>query len=90
MLKIEADLTIHRVAALAPALFAALQGDAALALDMSRVERVDTAGLQLLLMLRREAQAGGGSLALHAPGPGLRELAHFYGLDALLAEPARG
>lgn len=90
MLRIEADLTIHRVAALAPALLAALPGDGPLVLDMSAVARIDTAGIQLLLLLQREAQARGRSFALHAPGPAASELACFYGVQQLLGGALHG
>lgn len=53
--RIEGDLTIGHAAALKGELVAALLDAPALALDLSAVTEMDGAGLQLLLLLQREA-----------------------------------
>ena len=56
-----------------------------LELDLSRVTRVDSAGLALLLELARLARSAGRELrCTHAPEQ-LRRLAEFFGLSQLLA-----
>ncbi|MFW6093665.1 MAG: STAS domain-containing protein [Pseudomonadota bacterium] len=55
-----------------------------LRLDCSEVASVDTAGLQLLLVLRRAARDAGGTLELAHVGPELRESARLLGVEASL------
>lgn len=58
-------------------------------LDLSRVTRADSAGLALLLELRRRARAAGQALRFAAAPPQLTGLAAFFGLhDVLALEPA--
>lgn len=59
-------------------------GSEAPVLDLAGVTRVDSAGLALLLELKRESKAPGGLRFANAPAQ-LRELAEFFGLSDLLA-----
>ena len=54
-LAIEGELTISTAAEHRQRLLAALPGSPGLRLDLSGVEELDTAGLQVLLLARREA-----------------------------------
>lgn len=60
-----------------------------LLLDLSAVQDIDTAGVQLLLMLKREAEARGCPLMIGAPSEPVRALFDLYRLSdelrALLA-----
>lgn len=58
-------------------------GSAVAELDLSGVKRVDSAGLALLLELKRESTAPDGLRFVNAP-PQLRQLADFFGLSDLL------
>ncbi|MEV4641782.1 STAS domain-containing protein [Actinoplanes sp. NPDC049548] len=69
---LDGELTIMTAAAHKDRLLSALPGNDGLRVDMSGVEEIDTAGLQVLLLVRREAQrlelpfeigAAGGSVA---------------------------
>lgn len=60
----EGEMTIFAAAELKQPLLAALDGAPALALDLSRVEELDTSGLQLLMLLAREARAKGTAVTL--------------------------
>lgn len=76
------ELTIGQAAASRDQLVDALcatRGD--LALDLSGVTDVDSAGVQLLLALRRSVGARGGSLQLHAPSAVVRDALAVFGLD---------
>ena len=53
-------------------------------LDLSRVTRVDSAGLALLLELSRRCKARGGKLVLRGADERLLRLARFFGLDGIL------
>lgn len=52
-----------------------------LELDLSGITELDTAGLQLLLMARREAAAAGRSLSLTAPSQTVLEVLRIAHLD---------
>lgn len=52
-------------------------------LDLSGVDRVDSAGVALLLAGLRAAHRHGVSFALHQPPRQLLTLLHFYGLDTM-------
>jgi anti-sigma B factor antagonist len=69
-LSLEGDLTISRAAELKPRLLDALSGP--LDVDLSGVTAIDGAGLQLLVMLSREAARRGVPIAWHAPSRAVR------------------
>jgi anti-sigma B factor antagonist len=58
-----------------------------LTLDLSAVEACDSAGVQLLLALRRSLLSQGRSLRVGAAAPAVRQALATYGLDSLLAAP---
>ncbi|MDR3419601.1 MAG: STAS domain-containing protein [Nevskia sp.] len=63
------------------------QADALLAggiLDLSRVTRVDSAGLALLLELSRRSKSRGARLGIRGADPQILRLAGFFGLDQVL------
>lgn len=68
----------------APALLAQHAGSADPSIDLAAVTRVDSAGLALLLELKRESKAPGGLKFANAPAQ-LRQLADFFDLSDLLA-----
>lgn len=57
-------------------------------LDGERVERVDTAALQLLVLFRRELESQGGKLGWRGVNPALGAAAGLLGLEQLLNLPA--
>ena len=83
------DCRMAAQAALQAELAAALPGGAVV-LDGSGVERVDTAALQLLVLLRRELDGRGGKLAWHGASEALNEAAGLLGLARILELPANG
>ncbi|HKR77032.1 MAG TPA: STAS domain-containing protein [Rhodanobacter sp.] len=83
------DCRMAAQAALQAELVAALPGGAVV-LDGSRVERVDTAALQLLVLLRRELDGRGGTLAWQGSSEALNDAAGLLGLAKILELPAAG
>ncbi len=75
------ELTIHQVRAITPRLIDLARSGDALALDLSGVCHIDTAGMQLLLAVRREAARACTPLALANPSPAVSELLSFYHLE---------
>jgi anti-sigma B factor antagonist len=92
-LRLDGEMTIYRAAELKQALLAAIDGAASLALDLSGVTEIDSAGLQLLMLAKRTAQSKGGDLHLAAQSNAvadvldLLDLATYFG-DQLVI-PAR-
>ncbi|WP_346285552.1 STAS domain-containing protein [Zoogloea sp.] len=81
------DLTIYRVAELKPALLDAVAEGERIELDLSGVERMDSAGCQLLMLAKREASAAGKTLAIVAHSPAVQSLIEFYNLAAWFGDP---
>lgn len=78
-------LTIHHVHELAPELIAAACSGDSLKIDLSGVERIDSAGLQLLALLQREAGECQTRLEFENPSAAVTDLAGFYRLHSVLA-----
>lgn len=71
------DLTIYTVAAAKTALLSELQAAPSVALDLSQVGEIDTAGLQLLIFAKREAERLSKSLSVVAPSTAVTALLDF-------------
>lgn len=91
-LRMQCDLTIFQAAQLWPAFGEALEQTRVLEVDLAGVGEFDSAGLQLLLMLRQAAIAGGRGLRLSNPGAAVVETLALVGASGLLDEvpPAPG
>ena len=74
LLFIEGDFTIRRVPEMKDVLLARLAQSQALEVDLAGVTEIDTAGVQLLLMVRRAAQASQKDLRLVAHSPAVASL----------------
>jgi len=72
-----------------PLLDALIGGPAELQIDLSRVSEFDTAGLQMLLLVHREALAKGGELQIGATSHIVRETLTLCGALWLLAQPPK-
>lgn len=79
-LAVEGEMTIYRTAELNPALLEAVRTLDAPALDLSAVTEFDSAGVQLLLVARREAERLGKRLALQGASPAVRAAFALLGL----------
>lgn len=62
--RIEHDMTIYTALETKAKLTDIMKKDFEIELDLSRVSEMDTAGLQLLIMAKREFQSSGGNLYL--------------------------
>jgi anti-sigma B factor antagonist len=93
--KLAGDWSIYRAAELQAALQAALaQAGDTLELDLSGVTELDTAGVQLLMTAKRQAQAQSRSLRLFGHSAAvldvfdLLNLGPYFGDPLLMARPA--
>lgn len=79
------EFTLHQVRELSERWLRLARSGDDLALDLSGVCHIDTAGAQLLLAIRREAARSCTPLALANPSPAVNDLLSFYRLDRVLA-----
>lgn len=79
---VEGEMTIYRAAELCAGLQAALKdGDGELALDLSAVTEMDSAGVQLLLAAGKSASAAQRELRMAGHSPAVAEVLGVLGLD---------
>ncbi len=92
---ISGAMTIYAAAAAKDALLDALNDAVDLEVDLSGVDEMDTAGAQLLVLLKREATSAGKRVALSGHGPAVLEvfdcyrLAAYFGDSVLIGEGKR-
>jgi anti-sigma B factor antagonist len=82
-----AELTIYRVAELRQELLAALARGVH-CYDLSAVTECDSAGLQLLLSLRRSVQAAGGVCRFEPVPDPVRSIAALFDVESILCSKA--
>lgn len=68
------DMTIYHAAELKPLILAEVRGSARPELDLRNVAELDSAGVQLLYLARREAAAAGANLRIFGCSPVVREI----------------
>lgn len=81
MLTLEGELSIHEAALQRDRLLAWLDRGADGGLDLTAVTECDSAGVQLLVALRKTLEARGQHLQLHAPPACVRAALRDWGLD---------
>jgi anti-sigma B factor antagonist len=86
-LVIEGDLTIYNATELNRALLAELEGAESLELELRGVAEMDSAGLQVLAMLKREAQHHGVELQLTQHSEAVYEVLERFGMQSAFGGP---
>lgn len=86
-LTLETDLTIYNAIDARHRLLDAVRTTKSLELDLSKVGEMDTAGFQLLVMAKREAQRLDRNLSIVAHSPAVREIIEFYNMAAFFGDP---
>jgi len=81
------DLTIYHALEQKQQLISALDGIDSLELDLSHVGEMDTAGLQLLILVKREAGRLNKQLSIVAHSPVVRQTLDFCNLAAFFGDP---
>ena len=87
LLSLTEDLTIYHALEQKHKLLDALSSADELELDLMQVGEIDTAGLQLLILLKKEAQRSGKHLAIVAHSQPVRAVIDFCNLAAELGDP---
>jgi anti-anti-sigma factor len=80
-LPIDGEMTIYRAAELKDTLLAALAAAQALDIELAQVEEIDTSGVQLLLLVQREAARAGKPLVLVGHSAPVRDAFAMLGFD---------
>jgi anti-sigma B factor antagonist len=83
----EGEMTIYHAADLKPALLAALEQSDAIEFDLSAVTELDTSGVQLLMLMKREAVDAGKALKLTGHSAAVLEVFELLGLGGWFGDP---
>lgn len=84
-LRIAGDMTIYAAASIRDELFALVPDcRGTIELDLSDVTALDTAGLQIVLMIRRLAQARGATFRVSKPSAAVLEVIELCGMRRLI------
>ena len=86
VMHLDGELTIYRAAELKPLILEASSQAGPLEIDLSGVSEIDSAGVQLLMLARRELQALGHALRLVGHSAAVREVFDLLDLAAFFAE----
>jgi len=86
-LAIDQDMTIYHAEALKSELLASLEPHQVIELDLSRVSQIDTAGIQLLMLTKRECQKQDKTLRIVAHSPAVHELMDFFNIAGFFGDP---
>ena len=87
---VDGSMTIYEAAADKPVLLDALARAAETEIDLSSVREMDTAGLQLLVLARRESLNAGKVVRLARPSAAALDVLERYGLTAYFGAFAGG
>jgi len=85
--QLEGEITIYAATSLKNLLLDALKVSPTTEIDLSRVEELDTAGLQLLLLIKNEARVAGHQLRFIQHSPIVREVFDLCDLAAVFGDP---
>ncbi|HJU71611.1 MAG TPA: STAS domain-containing protein [Paucimonas sp.] len=80
-------MTIYRADELKQSLLAAIREAPVLEIDLSAVTEIDTAGVQLLMLARKAAQADGHALRMVAHSAAVVEAFELLNLAACFGDP---
>ena len=86
-LTVDGDLTIYHAAEIKQRLIEGVRGNGVLELDLSHVGEIDTAGLQLLALAKRESGKQDHELHIVGHSPAVREVIEFLNLAAYFGDP---
>lgn len=86
-LVITEDLTIYHALEQKPVLLDALAATNELELNLAQVSEMDTAGLQLLILLKKEAQSAGKCVRIVAHSQAVSSVIDFCNMAAEFGDP---
>jgi anti-sigma B factor antagonist len=86
-LAITEPMSIYQAPELKARILETLGAAEAVELDLSQVGEIDSAGLQLLMLAKREALAAGKTLQIVSHSPAVREVIEFANLAGHFGDP---
>ncbi len=86
-LRIEGDMTIYRAGELKTALLAELKSCQELEINLEGVSELDSAGVQLLALLKKEAERCNKSVRLTAHSPAILDVIELLRLAQVFGDP---
>lgn len=86
-IRIEGDMTVYNALDLKHELAPCLSKAPHLELDLSQVNEMDSAGLQLLILLKREATKRGMRLALISHSPAVTDVIDIFNMAGYFGDP---
>jgi anti-sigma B factor antagonist len=82
VVQVEGEMTIYRAAELKESLITSIEESTVIEFDLSRVTALDSAGVQILMLARRTAQARHSELRLVAHSPAVLDVMELLNLGA--------
>lgn len=86
-IKLDHDLTIYTAESTKEEFMKLLEKSAEIELDLSQVSEMDTAGLQLLIMLKNECRAKNGDLKLAEHSDAVLDVLEMCNIAAFFGDP---
>lgn len=86
-LMLDGAMTIYNAAEIKERLITSLRAAAVLQLDLSNVSEIDTAGFQLLVLAKREAQRLKHDLRIVAHSPAVQDVIEFFNMAGFFGDP---
>lgn len=81
------DLNIYHADEIKQHLIDGIRGNAVLELDLSRVGEMDSAGFQLLALVKQESRHVDHTLRIVGHSPAVREIIEFFNMVAFFGDP---
>ena len=86
-IRLERELTIYRAAEIKDEMTAALRANALIEMDLSGVTEVDGAGLQLMMLAKREARINGTTLRFISHSRAVLDVMDLANLSGEFGDP---
>jgi anti-sigma B factor antagonist len=87
ILHLAGEMTIYQAAEIKQPLVAMLQARHDLEIDLSGIIEIDTAGVQLLILIKKEADRAGKKLRLVSHSQAVLEMMNLYNLAGFFGDP---
>lgn len=83
----DGDLTIYHAVEIKQRLIDGIRGSKVLELDLAQVGEIDTAGIQLLALAKRESLKLDHAMLIVGHSPAVREVIEFFNMVAFFGDP---
>ena len=84
---VDGNLTIYHAGEIKERLIEGIRTDALVELDLSHVGEIDSAGFQVLALVKRESEKRGRRLRIVGHSPAVLEVIEFFNMAAFFGDP---